>query len=90
VIVCTRLHWFGKRDDGRRGIVNLHLPEWRLSLLGVQWTGDAILLPRRQWLKCDLEQEAELLLFGDRGAQQRFEQAALTAIDDLERRSRRR
>jgi hypothetical protein len=89
-VIATRLHRFEPgRKDGLLGAVNLRVPDWHLTLLGCLWKRDAILLPRRQWLRKDCEQESEVFVFDDLDRQQEFEGAAFAGIDELLRRTRR-
>jgi hypothetical protein len=72
----------------------VNLPTLRLTALSCEWRTIAdvenVVLPRREWLdRHDCRPQADLVVFDDRIAAHRFEQAALAAVKRLVRASRR-
>jgi hypothetical protein len=71
-----------------KGAVSLHIPKWRVTLLGCLWvegkSGDRLFLPRRTWTdRGGADRSAEFLIFDNTGLLQRFEREALQAIAEL-------
>lgn len=86
-IVCTNVRRNLKGGAIVAG-VTLRIPGWRVTALGGVWLrnagGERIVLPRREWVEpAGVRRVADIFVFDDWEAQERFERTALAAARRL-------